>query len=48
MLPLSAQTALVNLAVAPVVILPSSKRGGSRFNPDRVVVDEREIDVTVS
>jgi hypothetical protein len=48
MLPLSAQAALVNLAIASVVILPSSRRSGSKFNPDRVVIREREIHVIAS
>jgi DNA invertase Pin-like site-specific DNA recombinase len=45
-LPMPAQTSLLKLAVESVVVLPSSKRAGSRFNPDRLRVREREIDVT--
>lgn len=45
-LPMAARTSLLKLAVESVVVLPSSKRAGSRFNPDRLRVREREIDVT--
>jgi len=38
------QRALIGLAVESVTILPSSKRAGSRFNPDRVRIRDREID----
>jgi site-specific DNA recombinase len=36
--------ALIGLAVELVTILPSSKRAGSRFNPDRVRLRDRQID----
>jgi hypothetical protein len=38
------QRALIGLAVESVTILPSSKRPGRRFNPDRVRIRDREID----